>query len=620
MDLTFHAAGAQIMGERDYQEDVFLIAPLGPERAPTGHLIIVADGMGGHAAGHVASRLAVDTFHQYIASHYPSDNQTQLLRDGLDKANAAIAEAVRESPTQQGMGCTFVAALFEKSEVRWISVGDSHLYLVRGHEITKKNADHSYGGLMDRLAAEGQPIDEDSAHPRNMLLSAMNGGTIPAIDAPESPLLLRHGDRVILGTDGLNTLDRETILAVSLESTSAKSCVDDLLRRVIAAQVSNQDNTTVVAIDAQDKSLASMPAPRKTSPKTPSAPKPEKAASTPLTFKARDTSSSKRWRFLSVALAFSILATGVIMLIRGKPAETIHPAAPEASLPAESSHSPGTETVQTYEEPSHPRARQAAPLHFRDRLRAGGRGPRMLWIEGGTFQMGSSRTSAEYDEQPAHTVRVSRFAISQYEITHEDYAPFAKATSRPLPERDSSKKNAYPAVMVNWEDAVEYARWLSKQTGHTYRLPSEAEWEYAAAAGTNTPFWWGFEIGKDNASCYGCGTSRLSREPKPVGSFKPNPFGLHDTAGNVLEWVQDCYHGTYADAPNDGRPWEDENCDARVARGGSFGTAASSLRTTKRNKLDPVQRYDDVGIRVVRASLPPDYETTKAAPTPEGKP
>ena len=104
-------------------------------------------------------------------------------------------------------------------------------------------------------------------------------------------------------------------------------------------------------------------------------------------------------------------------------------------------------------------------------------------------------------------------------------------------------------------DAVDYAEWLSQQTGKHYRLPTEAKWEYPARAGTETAYWWGNEMKQGLANCMSCGTRKDSRQTEPVASFKPNPFGLYDTAGNVGEWVQDCWHKNYQGAPSDGSAW-----------------------------------------------------------------
>ncbi len=131
-------------------------------------------------------------------------------------------------------------------------------------------------------------------------------------------------------------------------------------------------------------------------------------------------------------------------------------------------------------------------------------------------------------------------------------------------------KRDRPVINVNWDDAQVYVRWLSTMTGKEYRLLSEAEWEYAARAGTKTAFYWGDEIDKENANCYRCENEWSKVKTSPVGSFKPNPFGLFDMAGNVWQWVQDCWHEDYNGAPIDGSAWKTGDCEKRVVRGGSW--------------------------------------------------
>jgi formylglycine-generating enzyme required for sulfatase activity len=126
-------------------------------------------------------------------------------------------------------------------------------------------------------------------------------------------------------------------------------------------------------------------------------------------------------------------------------------------------------------------------------------------------------------------------------VTFEEYAKFATAVGRKLPEGEGWGTGNRPVINVSWKDAVAYAEWLSEQTGKRYRLPSEAEWEYAAGAGTETKYWWGNEVGINRANCDGCGSQWDNKQTAPVGSFDANPLGLYDTAGKVFEWVQDCW-------------------------------------------------------------------------------
>ena len=162
-------------------------------------------------------------------------------------------------------------------------------------------------------------------------------------------------------------------------------------------------------------------------------------------------------------------------------------------------------------------------------------------------------------------------------------------------------RGARPVIYVNWDDAQAYAAWLSRMTGKTYRLLTEAEREYAARAGTTTAYFWGEEIGKGNANCAGCGSQWDNRQTSPVGSFKPNAFGLYDMVGNAYEWVEDCMHNNYNGAPTDGSAWiEDGDCKRRVVRGGSWNDDPRALRAAVRDVRTTRDRHGDLGFRVGR--------------------
>jgi formylglycine-generating enzyme required for sulfatase activity len=236
----------------------------------------------------------------------------------------------------------------------------------------------------------------------------------------------------------------------------------------------------------------------------------------------------------------------------------------------------------------------------KDRFSDGSAGPSMMVVGGGDFTMGRPLALSDEDEGPIHGVRVSDFLISATEVTFEEYDRFARATGRRLPNDFGWGRGKRPVVDVSWEDARAYARWLSRRTGKRYRLPSESEWEYAAAAGKSTFFWWGLEPGQGRAACMNCGTRWDDRSTAPVGSFRANPFGLYDTAGNVMEWVEDCYHPNYVGAPANGKPWGEASCSLRVVRGGAFNKPARSMYSTARQSLTPETRLNDVGFRVAR--------------------
>ena len=169
-----------------------------------------------------------------------------------------------------------------------------------------------------------------------------------------------------------------------------------------------------------------------------------------------------------------------------------------------------------------------------------------------------------------------------------------------------------PVVDVSWDDAQEYVRWLSGETGRAYRLPSEAEWEYTARAGTTTLFWWGDDLGHNHANCDRCGSPWDARQTAPVGSFAANAFGLHDVHGNVWERVQDCRTGNYVGAPSDGSAWESGSCNARGVRGGGWRTIPLNMRAANRGWVRPPSSREldaETGFRVARALAEPARHT-----------
>lgn len=631
MSLNFEIAGAQLIGARETQEDAYLVTPLSPEGDA---LVTVADGMGGHAAGNVASELAVQALNRHVSDHYAREAVAELLRNAVDRANHAIAKTVNEQATLKGMGCTVVAVVVSASGLQWASVGDSLLYLIRGNEIRKLNADHSYGALLDRLAAMGQPIAPEPGCPRHMLLSALTGDDILEVDCPAEPIQVRPGDRLLIASDGLNTLNHDQITAICPAARSARDCADRLLTAITHARAKHQDNVTVVVIDVRAAlslspavTAARVPetAPASTQ-RTMTLPDmniameqaPEPVARPPAVSRAASRPQVARRPWKTIA-AVAVLATTGLMTVL-----TLRSAAPPsqgpvragsdlrssgASAPAapaqpidKSSATPG---LSSEAPPTLKGGASLAPepdaRSFRDTLSGGHPAPEMIWIPAGSFEMGSSRFGSDPDERPKHRVTLHRFAIGKFEITESEYAPFAAANNgRKTRAGRRGVSQSHPVVGVSWEDAVAYTRWLSQKTGFKYRLPSEAEWEYAAGGRATTPFWWGFKVHGGEAHCLGCGSGFPLREAAAIGQFKANTFGLFDTAGNVMEWVQDCYHPSYDGAPSGGSAWEQEGCQKHIARGGAFSTPSGSLRTSKRYRFDLGRGYDDVGFRVLR--------------------
>ena len=238
---------------------------------------------------------------------------------------------------------------------------------------------------------------------------------------------------------------------------------------------------------------------------------------------------------------------------------------------------------------------------FRDRLKSGGDGPEMIVVPAGSFQMGDVQGGGEKDEVPVRTVRIQKsFAIGRYEVTFGEYDQFAKATNRQFPSDEGWGRGRRPVIYVSWQDAVDYTNWLSGETSKRYRLPTEAEWEYAARGGKETAYWWGRDWVKGMANCGGCG-SQWGNKTAPVGSFKANPFGLYDTAGNVWEWVEECWHDNYSGAPVDGSAWTTGgNCARRVLRGGSSVNQPGNLRSSNRGKYYRDNREHFIGFRLAQ--------------------
>ena len=206
------------------------------------------------------------------------------------------------------------------------------------------------------------------------------------------------------------------------------------------------------------------------------------------------------------------------------------------------------------------------------------------------------------DDEDQHSVNFAKpFAIGKYAVTFDEYDRYCALTDGNQPDDEGWGRENRPVINVSWDDAVAYCEWLSAQTGKGYRLPSEAEWEYAARAETVTAYWWGDKVGKNRANCHGCGSEWDKKQPAPAGSFDANAFGLHEMSGNVLEWLQDCWHDNYAGAPADGSVWEEGgNSSLRGIRGGSWFFNPRSVRSAYRTGFNPGLRYYNLGFRLAQ--------------------
>ena len=224
--------------------------------------------------------------------------------------------------------------------------------------------------------------------------------------------------------------------------------------------------------------------------------------------------------------------------------------------------------------------------------------PLMVVVPAGSFRMGSLAGAG--DEDQVHGVEISKlFAVGKYEVTFSEWdACVSGGGCGHGPDDEGWGRGTRPVIDVNWEDARSYAEWLSGETGAGYRLLSEAEWEYAARAGTTGRFHFGWTISTDQANYHG-------NKTVPVGSFPSNGFGLHDMHGNVFEWVEDCWHDSYASAPADGSAWTSGgDCSRRVLRGGSWNNFALSLRSANRGGFTAGNRDSSLGFRVARTLTP----------------
>jgi formylglycine-generating enzyme required for sulfatase activity len=217
----------------------------------------------------------------------------------------------------------------------------------------------------------------------------------------------------------------------------------------------------------------------------------------------------------------------------------------------------------------------------------------------GSFLMGSGGTS--FDRPPHRVTFAKPFAIGLTEITFDDWALCMAAGGCSFkPDSQGFGEGNRPVINVSWTDANDYIAWLARKTGKRYRLPSEAEWEYAAKGGHTTVFAWGPTVGTGMANCADCGPPDPSPQTRPVRSFPPNGFGLFDMAGNAAEWVADCWNTSYRGAPRDGSAWLTGTCEQRVLRGGSFDSKAAYTKPSARFRYDADVRYWANGFRVVR--------------------
>jgi len=232
--------------------------------------------------------------------------------------------------------------------------------------------------------------------------------------------------------------------------------------------------------------------------------------------------------------------------------------------------------------------------------------PEMVNIPAGEFIMGCvNDNNCKETEKPAHKVTLKSFKLAKYEVTFAQWdACVEMGACKHKPYDYKWGRGNRPVMNVSWKDAQEYIQWLNQQTGKKYRLASEAEWEYAARAGTTTPYYTGECLHSDQANydgevpLKGCPKSIERKQTTEVGSFAPNSWGLYDMHGNVWEWTNDCWHQSYNEAPADGSSWVDEKCSRRVLRGGSWNYRGSYNRSSIRYDYSHNMRLENLGFRL----------------------
>src|SRR5437762_2028406 len=220
------------------------------------------------------------------------------------------------------------------------------------------------------------------------------------------------------------------------------------------------------------------------------------------------------------------------------------------------------------------------------------REPEMVSLRGGSFAMGSNE---DVSEKPVRQVTVKPFAMGKFPVSVREWNACAAAKACGF---TATGKDDAPVANVSWSDAKQYVAWLAETTRKPYRLPSEAEWEYAARGGTQTKYWWGDQFQPGMVNCKNCSDIPAIDQPVKVGSLKPNPFGLFDMGGGVDQWVEDCWHRNYQGAPTDGSAWGENECPSHVIRSGSWRNDSNYARASNRGSYDTNVRYPTHGFRV----------------------
>lgn len=234
----------------------------------------------------------------------------------------------------------------------------------------------------------------------------------------------------------------------------------------------------------------------------------------------------------------------------------------------------------------------------------------MVNIPAGRFTMGTDPKVGFQNGFPPHSVEVPTFGMDRYDVTFDQYDAFARATHRPLPPDEGWGREERPVIHVTWRDAQAFIAWLNAGTGRHFRLPTEAEWEYAARAGTTTLYWWGDEPDGNYANTSADTGRDHWPHTSPVGAFPPNRLGLYDMLGNVWQLVEDCRHPSYEGGPTDGSAWTSGDCDSRVARGGCYASIRRGMQVAARSAAGETFDSAALGFRLAETQQPQPHLRT----------
>jgi formylglycine-generating enzyme required for sulfatase activity len=461
--------------------------------------------------------------------------------------------------------------------------------------LTRQNA--RWKGLPDPLPSASDVNAQVSESVARVLTEAM---ALAADDRPQTAVGMRESLREATGrslaahSDALVAFKAQEVERGSFESTlpflaelppkESKVVENDLtdlgtragevmeLATEKAHAKPAERSRTVNVVDDVKPSGSSLQAPVQFTPEPP-VDEANDADRAPIHAHTQKTSARRRW-LVAVIVLIAIIAIGVWVVRSGK-------------LRAP--------TVQSVQENGEPQTYTET---------AGGAGIEMVRVPAGRFTMGSPDSEAGHssDEGPQHTVAVASFYLGKYEVTQAAWRTVAKGMPKVKidlkPDPSRFKGNNLPVEEVSWEDAIEFCDRLSRATGKTYRLPTEAEWEYACRAAMTGSY-------AGDLQAMGWYEDNSDRKTHQVGVKQPNSFGLYDMYGNVWEWCMDTWHGSYDDAPTDGTAWTGGDPNTRVLRGGSWISLANHCRSAYRIRTSPDYRYFTLGFRVVAGARTP---------------